>query len=138
MHWALPFLAVAGCVALAPAVSASASKADALAPVVVKLSAVGGSHQTGRIIMRQLGPQIVLSGTFANEPPNVMESARLHKGPCGSHAPVLRELRDVTNGTLGTILLPALTVAQLHAMHASISVSRSDAPSSAIVSCGNL
>ncbi len=116
----------------------AAAKGDSFAPVFVKLSAVGGSGQSGRVIMRQIGPQVVISGTFANEPPTVLEPSRLRKGSCGSNGAVLSDLGMVTRGVLGTTMVAGFTIAQLHTMHASITVSKSDKALGVIVSCGNL
>jgi hypothetical protein len=120
-------------------ISASAgAKADNFAPVFVKLSAVGGSGQSGRVIMRQIGPQIAISGTVANESPTVLEPSQLRKGSCGSNAPIVSNLGMVTRGVLGTTTVAGFTIAQLHAMHASIAISKSDKAPGDIVSCGNI
>ncbi|MDP9025427.1 MAG: hypothetical protein M3N13_08645 [Candidatus Eremiobacteraeota bacterium] len=120
-------------------ISASAGpKADRFAPVFVKLSAVGGSGQSGRVIMRQLGPQIVISATVANESPTVLEPSHLRKGRCGTNGPIVSDLGMVTRGVLGTTLVSGYTIAQLNAMHASIDISKSDKAPSVIVSCGNI
>jgi hypothetical protein len=132
-------LAIAATLLLASMISASAgTKADSFAPVFVKLSAVGGSGQSGRVTMRQLGPQIVISATVANEPPTVLEPSHLRKGSCGSNGPILSNLGMVTRGVLGTTPVSGFTIAQLHAMHASIAISKSDKATGVIVSCGNI
>ncbi|MEA2787461.1 MAG: hypothetical protein QOF71_3565 [Candidatus Eremiobacteraeota bacterium] len=118
--------------------TSASAKGDSFAPVFVKLSAAGGSGQSGRVIMRQLGPQIVISGTVANEPPTVLEPSQLRKGSCGSNGPVLSNLGMVTRGVLGTMPVAGFTIAQLHAMHASISISKSDKAPGDIVACGNI
>ena len=132
-------LAVAATLLFASMIPASAgAKADSFAPVFVKLSAVGGSGQSGRAIMRQLGPQIVVSATVANESPLVLEPSHIHKGSCGSNGPILRDLGMVTRGVLETMPVAGFTIAQLHAMHASITISKSDKALGVIVSCGNI
>lgn len=135
----LSSLAIAATLLVASMISASAgTKADSFAPVFVKLSAVGGSGQSGRAIMRQLGPQIVISATVANEAPTVLEPSQLRKGSCGSNGAVLSNLGMVTRGVLGTMPVAGFTIAQLHAMHASIAISKSDKALGVIVSCGNI
>jgi hypothetical protein len=132
-------VAIAATLLLAAMVPASAgAKSDSFSPVFVNLGAVGGSGQSGRAIMRQLGPQIVISATVANESPMVLEPSHIHKGSCGSNGPILRELGLVTRGTLGTTLVSGFTIAQLHAMHASIMIHKSDKALGVIVSCGNI
>jgi hypothetical protein len=135
----LSSITIAATVLLASMIPAYAgAKADSFAPVFVKLGAVGGSGQSGRAIMRQLGPQVVISATIANESAFVLEPAHIHKGSCGSNAPILRDLGMVTRGVLGTTLVAGFTIAQLHAMHASITISKSDKALGVIVSCGNI
>ena len=135
----LSSVGIAATLLVAPMISASAgTKADSFAPVFVKLGAVGGSGQSGRAIMRQIGPQVVISATVANEPPTVLEPSHLRKGTCGSNGPVLRDLGLATRGVLGTTLVAGFTIAQLHAMHASIVISKSDKELSVIVACGNI
>ena len=132
-------LAIAATLMIASMMSASAgAKGDSFAPVFVKLSAVGGSGQSGRVIMRQIGPQIVISGTVANESPTVLEPSHLRKGSCGSNGAILSPLGMVTRGVLGTAPVPGFTIAQLHAMHASISISKSDKALGVVVACGNI
>jgi hypothetical protein len=139
MSRVLSSLAIVASLLLASTISASAgTKGDSFAPVFVNLSAVGGSGQSGRVIARQIGPQIVISGTVANEQPTVLEPSHLRKGRCGSNAPILRDLGMVTRGSLGTMPVSGFTIAQLHAMHASITISKSDKAPGDIVSCGNL
>ena len=134
----LSSLAIAATFLLALMIPTSAgAKGDSFAPVFVKLSAVGGSRQSGRIIMRQIGPQIVISGTVANEPPTVLEPSQLRKGSCGSNAPIMSDLGMVTRGILGTTTVAGFTIAQLHAMHASIMVHKSEKEMGVVVSCGN-
>jgi hypothetical protein len=132
-------LAIAATVLLASMMPASAgTKVDSFAPVFVKLSAVGGSGQSGRAIMRQLGPQIVISATVANELPTVLEPSYIHKGSCGSNGPIMRELGLLTRGTLGTTVVSGFTIAQLRAMHTSIAIHKSDKALGVVVSCGNI
>ncbi len=139
MRRMLSSLAIAATLLFASMIPASAgARADSFAPVFVKLSAVGGSRQSGRAIMRQLGPQIVISATVANESPLVLEPSHIHKGSCGSNTPILRDLGMVTRGVLGTTPVAGFTIAQLHAMHASITISKSDKELGVIVSCGNI
>ena len=116
----------------------AASEADSLRPIFVKLAAVGGSGQSGRLVMRQLGPQFTVSGTVANESPQALEPSHIHKGPCGSNAPIIRDLGAVTRGNLGTALVAGYTIAQLHAMHASIDVHTSAGGRATVVACGNM
>ena len=131
-------LAIAATLLLASMAPASAgSGADSLKPVFVKLSAVGGSGQSGRAILRQLGPQVVVSATVANESPYALEPSHIHKGSCGSNGPILRPLGDVTRGNLGTTVVAGYTIAQLHAMHASIAIHKSASAMGVVVSCGN-
>jgi hypothetical protein len=118
--------------------ASAGTKVDSFSPVFVKLSAVGASGQSGRAIMRQLGPQIVISATVANESPMVLEPSHIHKGSCGSNGPIMRELGLVTRGVLGTTVVSGFTIAQLHAMHASIAIHKSDNALRVIVSCGNI
>jgi hypothetical protein len=135
----LSSVAIAATLLLDSMISASAgTKVDSFSPVFVKLSAVGGSGQSGRAIMRQLGPQIVISATVANESPLVLEPSHIHKGSCGSNGPIVRELGMVTRGVLGTTLVSGFTIAQLHAMHASIAIHKSENALGVIVSCGNI
>lgn len=135
----LSSLAIAATLLLASTIPSSAgTNADSFSPVFVKLSAVGGSGQSGRAIMRQLGPQITVSATVANESPLVLEPSHIHKGSCGSNGPILRDLGMVTRGVLGTTLVSGFTIAQLHAMHASIAIHKSDKALGVIVSCGNI
>src|ERR1700676_5356177 len=123
----LSSLAIAATLLLASMIPASAgAKGDSFAPVFVKLSAVGGSGQSGRAIMRQLGPQIVISATVANELPTVLEPSYVHKGSCGTNGPIMRELGLLTRGNLGTTVVPGFTIAGLHAMHTSIVIHKSD------------
>ncbi|MDP9105369.1 MAG: hypothetical protein M3N49_05485 [Candidatus Eremiobacteraeota bacterium] len=68
----------------------------------------------------------------------MLEPSHLRKGSCGSNGPVLRDLGLVTRGVLGTTLVSGFTIAQLHAMHASIAVSKSDKALGVIGSCGNI
>ena len=132
-------LALAGTLVLASMIAASAgTKGDSFSPVFVTLNAVGGSGQSGRAIMRQLGPQIVVSATVANEPPTVLEPAHIHRGGCGSNGPIVRDLGMVTRGVLGTTVVSGFTIAQLHAMHASIAVNKPANAPGALVSCGNI
>ncbi|MDB5043724.1 MAG: hypothetical protein JWN27_4450 [Candidatus Eremiobacteraeota bacterium] len=132
-------LAIAATLFLASMIPASAAtKVDSFAPVFVKLSAVGGSGQSGSAIMRQLGPRIVISGTVANELPTVLEPSYVHKGSCGTNGPIMHDLGSLTRGTLGTTVLSGFTIAQLHAMHASIVIHKSDKALRVVVSCGNI
>jgi hypothetical protein len=135
----LSFLAIAATLVVASTLPAPVSaKGDSFAPVSVKLSAVGGSGQSGRAILRQLGPQVVVSATIANESPYVIEPSHIHKGSCGSNGPILRGLGMVARGVLGTTLISGFTIAQLHAMHASIVIHKSEKEMGVIVSCGNI
>jgi hypothetical protein len=135
----LSSLALAATLLPASMIAASAgANADSFRPVFVKLNAVGGSGQSGRAILRQLGPQIAVSATVANESPLVLEPSHIHKGSCGSNGPVMRDLGLVTRGTLGTTLVSGFTIAQLHAMHASIAIHKSEKAPGVIVSCGNM
>jgi len=134
----LSSLAIAATLLLGLVISASAgAKADSFAAVIVKLSAVRGSGQSGRVSMRQIGPQVVISGNVVNEPPTAMEPSQLRKGSCGSNGPILSDLGMVTGGVLGTTPVSGFTIAKLHAMHASIAISKSKATGD-IVSCGNI
>ena len=134
----LSSLSIAATLLLASIPASAGAKADSFAPVFVNLSAVGGSGQSGRAIMRQLGPQITVSANVAHESPLVLEPSHIHKGSCGSNGPILRELGLVTRGVLGTTLVSGFTIAQLHAMHTSIVIHKSHKELGVIVSCGNI
>ena len=123
---------------LAASIIPASAKGDSFAPVFVKLNPAGGSGQSGRVIMRQIGPQIVISATVGNEPPTMLEPSQLRKGSCGSNGPILSQLGMVTRGVLGTMPVSGFTIAQLHATHASITISKSDKALGDIVACGNI
>jgi hypothetical protein len=132
-----PAIVAALILAVSPLASV-ASNADRFAPVFVTLSAVGGSGQSGRAVLRQIGPEVVVSGSLANGSHYTLEPAYIHKGSCGSNAPTFHELGSVTGGTIGTRVIPGITIAQLHAMHASIRVHKSAAAMGVLVACGNI